>query len=103
MNSKKIVGQIGPLAVALLIVTLAGCGGVEGNYACKDGVLSSVQLKSGGKAYVTMGIFGQEIEKGGTYTVDDDKVNVVIDGESMLFTASGNTLNGGEMFGKCTT
>lgn len=98
----RIARHIGTLGAALLVVTLAGCGGVEGNYACKDSVLASVQLKSGGKAYVTMAIFGQKIEKGGTYTVDGDKVNIVIDGDSMLFTASGKTLNGGEMFGKCT-
>lgn len=34
--------------------------------------------------------------------MDGDKVNVAIDRDSMLFTASGDTLDGGEMFGKCT-
>lgn len=102
MRSTKATGQIGTLGAALLVVTLAGCGGVEGNYACKEGIVSSLKLKSGGNAYVTMVFFGEQFEKGGTYTVDDDKVNVVIDGDSMLFTASGKTLDGGEMFGKCT-
>jgi hypothetical protein len=90
------------MGLFFLFAMLAGCGGDKGDYTCKDGLLESLKLKSGGKAYVTMGMFGQKIEKAGTYTVDGDKVNVVIDGDSMLFTKSGKVLNGGDMFGKCT-
>ena len=87
-------------AVSLFTV-LTGCGGVNGDYKCKDGLLESLKLNSGGKAYVTMAMFGQKMEKAGTYTVDGQKINVVIDGESMLFTQSGKTLNGGGMIGTC--
>jgi hypothetical protein len=90
------------VGVFFLLIILAGCGGVKGDYTCKDGLLVSLKLSSGGKAYVTMGMFGQKIEKAGTYTVDGDKVNVVVDGESMLFTKSGKSLNGGDMLGTCT-
>jgi hypothetical protein len=85
-----------------LFAMLAGCGGVKGDYTCKEGVVVSLKLSSGGKAYITMGMFGQNIEKAGTYTVDGDKVNIVVDGESMLFTKSGKALNGGGMLGTCT-
>jgi hypothetical protein len=98
----KTAGCIRTVGATLLVVTLTGCGGVEGNYACEGGLLDSVQLKSGAKACVTMSMFGQKLEKAGAYTVDGDKVNVLIDGDSMLFTSSGKTLNGGEMYGTCT-
>lgn len=65
MKSRR-VGQCGTLGASLLVVTLAGCGGIEVNYACKDGVVPSVKLQSGGKAYVTIVIFGQQVETGGT-------------------------------------
>jgi len=90
------------MGVFFLVAILAGCNGVKGDYTCKEGVLVSLKLSSGGKAYVTMGMFGQKIEKAGTYTVDGKKINVVIDGESMLFTQSGKTLNGGDIIGTCT-
>jgi len=96
MRSIKMVG------VLFLLTTLFGCGGVKGDYTCKGGLLDSLQLKSDEKAYVTMLVFGQKMEKAGTYTVDGDKINVIIDGESMLFTKSGKALNGGELFGTCT-
>jgi len=90
------------MGVFSLFAILAGCGGIKGDYMCKDGVLDSLKLNSGGKAYVTLGMFGQKIEKAGTYTVDGDKVNVVVDGESMLFTQSGKLLKGGDILGTCT-
>jgi len=95
----KTARLIGSAAVVMLLAILAGCGGVKGDYACQGGLLDSLKLKSGGKAYITMTMFGQKLEKAGTYTVDGDKINVVIDGESMLFTKSGKTLNAGGMPG----
>lgn len=88
--------------VLFLLTALFGCGGVKGDYTCQGGLLESLQLKSGEKAYVVMSVFGQKMEKAGTYTVDGDKINVIIDGESMLFTKSGKKLNAGGMLGTCS-
>jgi hypothetical protein len=97
----KTMGWISGLGV-LLVVVLAGCTNVKGTYACEGGLLDSVRLESGGKAYASMMFLGQRSEKAGTYTVDGDKVNVVLDGQSTVFTYSKNTLDGGMMVGKCT-
>jgi hypothetical protein len=90
-------------ACALLTVVLASCTpGVQGVYACEGSILDAIRLESGGKAYVSATMFGQTSEKAGTYTVDGDKVSIVIDGESTVFTLKGKTLDGGGMVGRCT-
>ncbi len=96
------VGRTGIVGTALLVFVLAGCGGVKGDYACQGGLLDSLRLESGGKAYVSMTYLGQKMEKAATYSVDGDKVNVVLDGSSAVFAHSGKTLDGGDMYGKCT-
>jgi hypothetical protein len=99
----KTVGRIGAMGTVLLVVILAGCGGVKGDYTCTGGMLDSLRLESGGKADVSMTFLGQKIEKAGTYTEDGDKVTVVLDGsQSAVFAHSGKTLDGGETYGKCT-
>jgi hypothetical protein len=90
-------------AGALLTVVLAGCTpGVQGVYACQGSLLDAVRLESGGKAYVSATMFGQTSEKAGTYSVDGDKVSIVIDGQSTVFTLNGKTLDGGGLVGRCT-
>jgi len=95
---------MGLVGSALLAVSLAGCPGssVTGEYTCEGGLLDGLRLESGGKAYLTATMFGMKQEKAGTYTVDGDKVNVVINGESTVFTLTGKTLDGGGLVGKCT-
>ncbi len=85
-----------------LILILAGCTSVAGDYACSGGMMDRLKLDSGGKADVSMTFLGQKMEKAGTYTVDGDKVNVVIDGQSAVFNRSGKVLDGGDTNGKCT-
>ena len=91
------------MGTALLVFVLAGCGGVKGDYACQGGLLDSLRFwNPRGKAYVSMTYLGQKMEKAATYSVDGDKVNVVLDGSSAVFAHSGKTLDGGDMYGKCT-
>jgi hypothetical protein len=96
------IGWNGTIGTLFLVVILLGCGGVEGDYACQGGLLDSLRLESGGKAYVSMTYLGQKTDKAGTYTVDGDKVTVVLEGQSAVFAHSGKTLDGGEMYGKCS-
>ena len=90
------------LACALLIVFLAGCSSVNGEYACQGGLLDSLTLESGGKASASATFLGIKQVHTGTYTVDGKNVTVVLNGQSTVFTQSGKTLNGGEMVGSCT-
>jgi len=92
----------GAAGAVLLTVLLAGCNNVKGVYVCEAGMLDSIRLESGGKAYVSATFFGQKQEKTGTYTVDGDKVSINIGGVANEFTHSKNTLDGGAMVGKCT-
>lgn len=98
----KTVGWIGRVGVVFFVMILAGCTNVKGDYACQGGLLDSLRLESGGKAYLSMTYLGQKVDSAGTYTVDGDKVNVVIGGQTAVFAHSGKTLDGGEMNGKCT-
>jgi hypothetical protein len=92
----------GMTGTVLLVLLLAGCNSVKGEYGCEGGLLDSVRLDSGGKASATMTFLGQRSEKAGTYTVDGDKVTLNIDGQSTVFTHAKNVLDGGMMVGKCT-
>lgn len=88
---------------ALLTVFLSGCGpNVKGEYACKGGILESIKLESGGKAYVGANMFGVKQSKTGTYAVDGDKVVITIGMQPQEFTRKGNTLDGGQILGVCT-
>jgi hypothetical protein len=90
-------------ACVLFALILSACTpGVEGVYACQGSILDAIRLESGGKAYVSATMFGQTSEKAGTYSVDGDKVSIVIDGQSTVFTLKGKTLNGGGIGGQCT-
>lgn len=90
------------VACASLTLFLAGCSSVKGDYACQGGLLDNLKLESDGKADVSETLLGQKMEKAATYTVDGNKVNVLLDGQSAVFTLSGKTLNGGDMLGSCT-
>src|SRR5258708_6260670 len=89
------------MGAVLLVVGLAGCNSVKGTYVCEAGILDSVRLESGDKAYVDATFFGQKQEKVGTYTVDGDTVSINIGGQTNNFTHSKNTLDGGAIVGKC--
>jgi len=91
------------LACAFLPLLLASCTpGVKGVYTCEGGLLDSISLESGGKAYASATMFGMKQQRAGTYTVDGDKVVITINGDSTVFTHSGKTLDGGVIAGKCT-
>jgi len=99
----RTVGWIGAAGLMFLMVVLAGCTNVKGEYVCDGSLLDSLRLESGGKAHVTATLLGVKSERDGTYSVDGDKVNIVLaPGESAVFTLSGKTLDGGQMGGKCT-
>ena len=91
------------VGAAFLVLILAGCGGVKGDYACDGGLMDSMRLEGGGKGFATMMLFGQKSEQPVTYTEDGDKVTVTAGpGQAMVFTHSGKVLDGGQMAGKCT-
>ena len=96
------MGWTGIAGVFFLVVVLAGCGGVKGDYTCQGGLMDTLKLESGGKAEMSMTFLGQKVDNSGTYTEDGDKVNLVIDGRTAVFVHSGKTLDGGETNGKCT-
>lgn len=81
-----------------LILTLAACGGgsLEGKYTgtvpTDFGPRSAtLDFRSGGKVFATQG----SDEKAGTFEVDGEKVTVIIDGHSTVFTrGSDGTLTG---------
>ena len=82
--------SFGCLGVVLCMVFLAACsGGVDAEYTCSGGLWTSLKLQSGGKAYASAAFLGQTVDKAGTYSVDGDKINVVIDGQSTVFTRAG--------------
>ena len=87
---------------SLLVLGLAGCTNVKGNYSCQGGLLDSLTLESDGKATASATMLGIKQVRSGTYTVDGDKVTVVINGSPSVFNHSGKTLDGGEVVGKCT-
>lgn len=92
------------------VVLLSACGsggarGVTGDYTCTESLLDALTLSSGAKAYATATLFGATLQKSGTYEVDGERVVVKIDPPfplaSMVFTKSGDTLDGG-VNGRCT-
>jgi hypothetical protein len=91
------------VALGFLLLLLAGCGGVKGDYACDSSLVDSMRLEGGGKAFVTITFLGQKTEQPATYTEDGDKVTVTVaPGQSVVFTHSGKVLDGGQIAGKCT-
>jgi hypothetical protein len=94
---------IGLLGLAVLALVLTGCSkNVKGTYACKGGIfLHGITLESGDKAIVTGNVFGSIQQKIGTYTVDGDNVTITVGGQSTPFLYKDNTLDGGELGGKC--
>ena len=87
---------------ALLILLMAGCSSVKGDYTCEGGLLDSLKLESGDKASASATLLGIKQTHEGTYAVDGSKVTVTLNGQSTVFTQSGKVLDGGEMVGKCT-
>ena len=89
--------------VGLMVLMLAGCNSVKGDYACEGGLMDSMRLEGGGKGFATMMFLGQKTEQPITYTEDGDKVTVTVGpGQSTVFTHAGKVLDGGQMVGKCT-
>lgn len=87
-----------PLAAALLC---GACGGAGGTYDCVDGFVNELRLDAGGKAYVVVGMAGMREEAAGTWKEDGDKVDVLVNGTSTVFTRDGEKLTGGSMAGTC--
>lgn len=87
--------------LALPFVGLAGCGGVKGTYTKEektgDGEMMAMtlELKGGDKAVMSMkgGPGGAQVMTvEGTYTVDGDKVTVVLAGDKSVFTLKDGNL-----------
>lgn len=79
------------VSVVGFILTIAGCGGgLEGKYegtmpgAIGLAIPATLDFRSGGKVFVKKG----SDEKAGTFEVDGDKVTIVVDGQSAVFTLS---------------
>lgn len=83
-----------------------GFSSVAGEYTCTDSVLDTIKLMPGGKAHATATLFGETRQTDGPYDVRGDKVTVTIDlpplPSPIVFTRSGNALNGGSVIGTCT-
>jgi hypothetical protein len=76
--------SLGTLIAIGLSLFLVGCGDdVTGTYSSDMGGMGSmtVELKSGGKATVSMAGGGQTEKKDGTYTVSGDTVTIMIPGQ----------------------
>ncbi|HWB21239.1 MAG TPA: lipocalin family protein, partial [Phycisphaerales bacterium] len=89
-----------PVLALTLTLVLVGCGGVQGKYSHEekgpDGSMGkmTLELKSGGKATVTMSGGGNSMSSEGTYTVDGDKVSITFQGDTQVLTKSGSKLTG---------
>lgn len=82
----------------LWLLALAGCGnGLDGTYRGEGE--DKIEFKDGGKVYVTM---WPAPTLAGTYDVDGDKVIVTVNDQSIVFTLSGQTLEGGPFGQKFT-
>ncbi len=100
---KGMLGWKGVVGSMFMLLLLTGCNSVKGDYTCDGGLMDSMRLEGGGKAYVTIMFLGQKSEQAGTYTVDGDKVTVTIGpGQTTVFTRTDKVLDGGTMVGKCT-
>jgi len=90
-------------AVFLLVAAVfSGCGGggAAGTYSHEqEGMKMTLQLKGGGKAVMSLtGPNNQQplpsVE--GTYTVEGDKVTVIMDGDTDVYTLKDGTLSTGQ-------
>lgn len=90
------------LAIATSSLTLSACGSsVAGEYDCHSPVADThLTLASDGKLSNTAVVFGQPVEKAGTWKTDGDKLAATVDGVTQTFTIDGDTLT--MPVGKCT-
>jgi len=98
----------GILAAVMLLaaVVLTGCGGVAGTYEQKEALpggesmTMTLELRKDKTASMTIGGgpegLGGSMKMDGTYTVDGDKVNVTIAGETKVFTLKDGALTATE-------
>ena len=89
------------LAIASSALTLSGCGSsVAGEYDCHTQMVDShLVLSADGKLSNTAVIFGQSIERTGTWKADGNKVAGTVDGVTQTFTIDGDDLS--TAVGKC--
>ncbi len=89
------------LALATLLF-LTGCGkGLSGTYVPNDDSFAGVLIErivftSGSEVEIT----AMGMTRGGTYTVDGDRVKITVAGDTSIFTIAGNCIDGGGMLGK---
>lgn len=89
-------------ALALLCLSAVGCGSsLSGTYEDPNGMpVTKVEFKSGGKAYMTMGMFGVGQTTEVSYRRDGDKVILEMGaGANIVLTVQkdGSLSNGGGM------
>lgn len=89
----------------VIIVFLAGCGGVEGVYSHTekdtDGteMSMSIELKGGGVAVMSLKGGPMSTTFDGTYVVEGDKVKITVDGDTETLTLADGGLRG-ELLGE---
>ena len=84
------------MVCACLLLPGCSCDSVPGTYTDAEGVVS-VELKSDGKAYVTLGELGTNA---GEWEQDGDRIVVKIGGDSNVLTLKEDgSLDGGMMLG----
>ncbi len=71
--------------------------GIIGQFGGKKCAYDVLDFRSGGKIYIK--VLGSELP--GTYEVDGDKISIMANGEGIVFTRSGDVLDGG-IAGKCS-
>lgn len=84
-------------AALFVLPSLSGCGpGVAGEYTCRTPMVDvQLTLQPGGKLVSAGRMFGETVEKPGTYEVDGDKLTAVVDGNAQIFTIDGDKLDSG--------
>ncbi len=85
-----------PMVLCCLLLPGCSCNGVAGTYTDSEEIVK-VELKSDGKAYVSLGDLGTNA---GEWEQDGDRVIVKIGGDSTVLTRKDDgSLDGGMMFG----
>lgn len=79
------------LVILLAVAFLTGCGkSMSGTYE-DTGSASNIEFKDGGKVYVTL----MGATAAGEYEVDGERIILKTNGQSLVLTQHGDTLEGG--------